>query len=123
MNLDPRLALRLVAADESSTCRIYSLKHDNQGRWSASTDPEISQTVPHPLPSSTFIIQLKGGAPVLATRAKLASILREAQLDEPSSALIVASNKGARSILNLSGERIGKCDWGHKAGIVHTPCR
>ena len=97
----------------------------NLGRSSGSSswviDGEALETeiLPSPIPRGSFVIDANNGAPLKADRRGLNATFRT--VDNHSQCLwITASAKGVRSIVNITGERVGKADWSTKAGSVEN---
>jgi syntaxin-binding protein 5 len=80
-----------------------------------------------PIPNGTFVLDKKTGAPWRADRGRFAASFQNiAATDlsgrsiQPQCMLVTVGAKGARSSLNVNGEKIGKVEWGNKAGTVQT---
>jgi hypothetical protein len=59
----------------------------------------------------------KTGARWKADRARLSSSLKGLST-EVQCFLVTVGAKGARSTLNINGEKLGKVEWGNKVGTV-----
>lgn len=70
-----------------------------------------------PTPESIYIMDRKTGAPWKADRARLSASLKRSPA-EAQCFLVTIGAKGARSTLNINGEKIGKVEWGNKVGTV-----
>jgi len=72
-----------------------------------------------PMPESIYVMDRKTGARWKADRAGLSAALKGAPA-ESQCFLVTIGAKGARSTLNINGEKIGKVEWGNKAGTVQS---
>lgn len=70
-----------------------------------------------PAPESIYIMDRKTGARWKADRARLSSSLKGLST-EVQCFLVTVGAKGARSTLNINGEKLGKVEWGNKVGTV-----
>ncbi|KAG5638396.1 hypothetical protein H0H81_000292, partial [Sphagnurus paluster] len=92
-------------------------KHGESGQpWKCEGPLNLDGGVPNPLPRGAFVIDSKTGSGVLANRSRLS----EAGFGEskPLIVLVMVGLRGARCFGNITGERIGKVDWGNKAGAI-----
>ncbi|KIM47471.1 hypothetical protein M413DRAFT_439132 [Hebeloma cylindrosporum] len=118
LDKDPQLAVRLIAAHQSGQAEIFSLEHSGSPvSWSVSSESVPCKAVSDPTPESIYILDRKTGAPWKADRAGLSASLKGLSA-EGQCFLITVGAKGARSTLNINGEKIGKVEWGHKVGTV-----
>lgn len=60
------------------------------------------------------------GAPMKANRSGLAASLQSSSGDNVHCLWVTTGAKGVRCILDITGERVGKADWGSKVGGVES---
>ncbi|PPQ66367.1 hypothetical protein CVT26_011086 [Gymnopilus dilepis] len=131
---DSQLRVRLVAARQSGQADIYTLTASgNPVSWSVSGEPVTTKAMPDPIPDGIFVLDTKG-ARCKADRAHLSATFKNSSSSSSSATsplggnksgnglqpnvLITVGAKGARSTLNLNGEKVGKVEWGNKVGAV-----
>lgn len=116
--LDPQLAVRLIAAHQSGHAEIYTLSHSGSPvSWSVSSESVPCKAMSDPTPESIYIMDRRTGARWKADRARLSSSLKGSSA-EAQCFLVTVGAKGARSTLNINGEKIGKVEWGNKVGTA-----
>ena len=72
-----------------------------------------------PTPESIYVLDRRTGAPLKADRARLSASLKGSSA-EAQCFLVAVGAKGARSTLNVNGEKIGKVEWGTKVGTAQS---
>ncbi|KAG6919011.1 hypothetical protein DXG01_009721 [Tephrocybe rancida] len=116
--LGPEPQVRLVVARMSGQYQIYTLTQTESSAqpWSCERPITVDGGVPNALPRGLFVLDSKTGVSLPAGHIRLAL----AGSGEPTvpSILVMVGARGARCFANLNGERIGKVDWGNKAGDV-----
>ncbi|TFK41835.1 WD40 containing snare-dependent exocytosis protein [Crucibulum laeve] len=115
---DSRLRVRLITIRESGCGEIYTLSQSGQSTsWMVNAQPTVIKAITQPLPQGIFVLDGKTGSVLRADPARLAASLRGESF--PGHCILVAvGTKGCRSFADISGERIGKVEWGHKSGVV-----
>jgi len=71
------------------------------------------------MPESIYVLDKRTGAPWKADRARLSASLKGSSA-EAQCFLVTVGAKGARSTLNINGEKIAKVEWGNKVGTVRS---
>jgi hypothetical protein len=101
--------------------KIFTLsRNSDSSSWIFGGDPITAETVESPLPYGTFVLDGKTGVPWKADRTKLGACLHATVLKDTHGLLVSTGAKGARCVVNITGERISKVDWGSKGGIVQN---
>ncbi|KAJ6575407.1 lethal giant larvae like, C-terminal-domain-containing protein [Mycena capillaripes] len=115
---DPQLRVRLIVGHSSGTTEILTVLRDtNSPSWRIDTETKKVETVAHPLPGGTFILDSSTGHLIRATKERLAQSLHPSPADTHY-VLVTAGTKGARCIADITGARIATTDWGNKTGAV-----
>jgi syntaxin-binding protein 5 len=118
---DPQLRIRLIAVHISGLLQIFTLsRHPGSTSWIFDEDPVTTETVANPLPQGIFILDSKSGAQWKADRGRLGASLHPTAVQNTHGICVTTGAKGARSVVDITGERIGKTDWGSKGGIVQN---
>ncbi|KAF9486583.1 hypothetical protein BDN70DRAFT_846519 [Pholiota conissans] len=125
---DPRLSVRLIAVHQSGDAELYTLAYSGSPKaWNIAGEPAAIKAVVDPIANGTFVLDKKTGAPWKADRGRFAgSFQNVVSFDlsgrpvQPQCILVSVGAKGARSYLNITGERISKVEWGNKVGNVQT---
>lgn len=119
--LDPKLKVRLLVSRSSGLTQIINLgRSSGSSSWTIDGEVLETETIPSPISRGSFVIDANNGAPLKANQKGLVATLR-APSDSRSQCLwIIAGAKGVRSIVNITGERVGKADWNTKAGAVES---
>ena len=87
----------------------------SRATWGVLGEPVATHGVSEPLKEGVFVLDSKTGARIGATGSLFAASYRS---ESPSSPpiLITVGAKGVRTYGNITGDRIGKADWGVRAG-------
>lgn len=114
--LDPELQVRLIVTRTSGRYSIYTLIQSGVSTrpWSCEEPITLDGDVQYTLPRGTFVIDSKTGTQLRANHAYLARVGSGGPT--VPSILVMVGMKGARCFANINGERLGKTEWGHKAG-------
>ncbi|KAG6813211.1 hypothetical protein H0H92_013098 [Tricholoma furcatifolium] len=109
---------RLIVAMVSGDYQIYTLTQSGSSpqQWTCDGPITVEGNVSHILPHGCFVIDSKTGASLPASNIHLAQA--SSGMSTTPSVLVMAGAKGARAYANINGDRIGKVDWGSKAGEV-----
>lgn len=123
------LHVRLLACHRSGTVDVYTLVNpESSGRiWTVSDVIEKLDGSDHPMPRGSFVINAKNGASRAAARQNFSEALegragspRSKEKKEDGKAhcfWISVGEKGARCIVNYTGNRVGKVDWGKGVNV------
>ncbi|KAF7347606.1 WD40 containing SNARE-dependent exocytosis protein [Mycena venus] len=95
------------------------LRDSNSPSWRFDSDTKKVEAVAHPLAGGTFVLDVKTGLPIRATREQLAKSLQPTPPDTHC-ILVATGAKGARCLADINGTRIAKIDWGNKTGTVQS---
>ncbi|KAK7695037.1 hypothetical protein QCA50_002225 [Cerrena zonata] len=118
-SVDHTPRILLIAVRASSATTIHTVLRSQTGAWSIKTPPEKTEAAPHPLPGGSIVINTKG-YPCRADRNGLTVSLTPPT--DPSefkrSIWITAGSKGARCVADVTGEKLGRTEWGSKIGKV-----
>ena len=124
----PRILLIVVRA--SSTTTIHTVIRSQAGSWAVKALPEKTEAASHPFPRGSIVIDVKG-RPCKADRKGLTVALSPpADTSEIKRSIwISAGAKGVRCAADITGERMGRIEWGNKIGkveqveVVQKNCR
>lgn len=94
---------------------ITLLPSGSPATWGISGEPVRTHGVSDPLHDGVFVHDSKTGTRIDATGSLLAASYRSESPNSPP-ILIAVGAKGARTYANINGDRIGKTDWGIRAG-------
>lgn len=121
---DLHFRVRLITVHRSGEAEVHTLKYStNPISWSVVGEPTVFKASPDPVRNAAFVLDLKTGSFLKADRERLSASITSVKNQTPVSAqcfLVAVGTKGARSILDVTGEKIGKVEWGHKFGNVET---
>ncbi|KAF6766707.1 lethal giant larvae like, C-terminal-domain-containing protein [Ephemerocybe angulata] len=113
---DIALRVRLLISRHSGSLEVLTLvPSGTPATWGVEKEPTIIRGVSEPLPEGSFVLDSKSGSQRGATGSLFASALDHQSSSSPS-LLVTVGAKGARAYANITGERIGKADWGVRAG-------
>ena len=90
----------------------------NPVSWKVSGEPIAIKGIGDPIYS--VVIDSKTGALKKPNPARLAASLRPPPKDNSHSFFLVVGKKGARCITDIDGDRIGKAEWRHNAGVTQV---
>ncbi|KAG6842463.1 hypothetical protein C0991_007593 [Blastosporella zonata] len=114
---DAEQKVRLIVTKTSGQYQIHTLVQTGSSSrpWSCEGPITVDGGVSHGIRRGLFVIDSKKGAALRASHINFS--LAGSGGPKPSILLMVGA-KGARCFANINGERIGKVEWGHKAGEV-----
>ncbi|CAL1694488.1 unnamed protein product [Somion occarium] len=116
---DPTPRILLLIIRSSGTTNIHTITRSSTGSWSVKENPEKTDAASHPLPGGSFVIDAKGNG-MKASRHALATAL--APPSDPSQVKrgiwINAGARGVRCTADITGEKLGRAEWGSKIGKV-----
>ncbi|KIY50420.1 hypothetical protein FISHEDRAFT_39094 [Fistulina hepatica ATCC 64428] len=115
---DPRLGIRLVTVKTSGELEVFTLVKGQAQAWSIRRT-KGEDTVANPFHGGLFLVDSKTGNPCKANRSGLNRALNS-EPAESHSILVVAGNKGVRCFSDITGDRLGKAEWGTKSGVVRS---
>ena len=118
--LDPHLKIRLIASHASGYTQVFSLSRPSGSSWKFDGEFAETETLAHPIPHGSFVLDTDTGVPVKADSSCLASSLQPCGRSNTSCLWITAGAKGVRCIADITGERVSKVDWDSKAGGVES---
>lgn len=111
--------VRLIASYSSGDSEVFTLAPSgNPVSWKVSGEPITIKGIWDPIYS--VVIDSKTGALQKPNPARLAASLRPTPEDNSHSFFLVVGKKGARCVTDIDGDRIGKAEWPHKAGVTQV---
>lgn len=115
--------IRLLAIQKSGNACIYTIEHNNSTGHYKFVDTSAAEGQPLPLtdPDSSFVISADTGLRCRADGHSLHTALdsdTSLTSTQKHSVWITAGVRGARAILDVNGDRVGKTEWPNKAGTV-----
>ena len=117
---DPRLRVLLIGVRASGFTGIFTLTRVEDGSWLVNPIPENTDTVAQPFPDGSFVLDAKSGRKCRANRGGLGAALSASSedLEKGKTFWICAGVKGARCVVDITGERIARVEWPSKLGKV-----
>lgn len=123
-DLTPRI--RLLAVYNSGSAHVYTIDRPNvSSNFAVLPNHETTEGVPSPFPDqdSSVVLDSKTGLRYKADSHGLMTAMNPDNItgagrSERHYVWVVAGEKGARATLDLTGERLGRVEWGNKAGSV-----
>jgi syntaxin-binding protein 5 len=78
--------------------------------------------ISHPVSRCSFVIDSKSGRGCAADKARLSAAMSGAQggIEPTPGILVTIGTKGAKCLSGIHGQKVGKTEWGSKAGAVQT---
>jgi syntaxin-binding protein 5 len=118
---DPRPKIRLIASRVSGYTQIFSLSRPSgSSSWQLDGEPVETETVAHPIPHGSFVLDASTGASITADRSRLATSLHDPDRNNVHCLWVSAGAKGVKCIADITGERVAKADWSSKVGGVES---
>jgi syntaxin-binding protein 5 len=120
--VESQLRVLLIAVHASGLTEVFRVNRSSgSGSWVIDGECTKTHTVQHPIPGGTFVVDSKTGVKRNADGARLKLALQSSPTTlDAHGILIVTGANGAKCIRNVTGERLGKTDWGNKMGIVRS---
>ena len=110
------LRVRLVISRESGSTEVLTLTRSGTPPiWGISQKPAYVRGISDPLPEASFVLDSKTGGRRGATGSLLAASY-DLQAPTSPTLFVTVGEKGVRSYAGIAGDRIGKADWGIRAG-------
>ncbi|KAI8981153.1 lethal giant larvae like, C-terminal-domain-containing protein [Trametes punicea] len=121
LSSDPAVHLRLFCSAASGATSIYTLMDGAPSTWTVAQPPVTVEATARPIPGGCAVFDAKTGMRCRADRNGLATVLQAGNATDEDRKFIwvAAGSKGVRCVLNVTGERIAKAEWGNKVGTVH----
>lgn len=113
--------MRLIAIHESGKTQVFKISQDPKSKlYIFAQDDSKVEGLPNVLQEGSFVIDSQKGTLLDADRSRFAASLQPEIRDiSPDHCFwVMASAKGARCMLDISGERIAKADWNNKKNKV-----
>ncbi|THH26967.1 hypothetical protein EUX98_g7215 [Antrodiella citrinella] len=120
---DATYRVLLIATNDGGSSTIYSLARSQTGTWTVKDSAEPAEAISHPISGGSLVIDARSGARCRANRHGLATALASSPEDAMirdvrKTIWVSAGAKGAKCVVNITGERVERVDWGSKAGKV-----
>ena len=118
---DPIPRVMLLVVRQSGSTDIYVMLRAPDGSWSVNdkAEPEHAEGVASPLPDASFVIYSKSGRSCKADgNGLITSMNPTAESTKGRYLWITAGAKGAKCVVDITGERIGRIEWPSKTGKV-----
>lgn len=117
--LDPTPRVLLLVVRQSGSTDIYAMSRSPDGSWSISDQTEHAEGSSNPLPDASFVIDSKNGRRCKADGNGLITAMNPTSDPTKGRYLwITAGTKGARCVVDITGDRLGRVEWPSKAGKV-----
>ncbi|KAH7930914.1 hypothetical protein BV22DRAFT_999529 [Leucogyrophana mollusca] len=116
---DPRLGVRLIATRASGPTKVYKMTRvPGSSSWNIDKDSVSTETLADTLPSGSFVIDSHSGDSLVANKTRFAASLQPTSSQTGHCIWVTASTRGARCVVDITGERIGKADWSSRKYTV-----
>ncbi|KAF8899078.1 lethal giant larvae like, C-terminal-domain-containing protein [Infundibulicybe gibba] len=95
-------------------CPSITISRLGNGQWDIAGDPAIAEAAADPLPYGGFVLDSKTGVEMKADRSRMSGL---GHGTTGNVIYVTAGAKGARCFLNITGERVGRVEWGKVGGV------
>jgi len=111
--------VRLIAIHASGKTQIFKIHRDPKSSlYSVAQDIAEVEGLPNVLQGGSFVIDSQKGTLWRADRSRFSSSLQIGDSVPDHCFWVMASAKGARCMLDISGERVAKVEWNNKKNKV-----
>lgn len=119
VSIDAQLAVRLIAIHESGNTQVFKIIRDPESSsYNFAQDVSRVEGLPNVMQGGSFVIDSQKGTTWRADRSRFAASLQSGDSNPARCLWVTASAKGARCMLDISGERISKVEWNSKKNKV-----
>lgn len=119
VSMDAQLAVRLIASHESGSTEVFKIIRDSESSlYNFAQDVTRIEGLPNVMQGGSFVIDSQKGTAWRADRSRFAASLQTRDNNPARCFWVTASAKGARCMLDISGERISKVEWNSKKNKV-----
>ncbi|KAG1904773.1 lethal giant larvae like, C-terminal-domain-containing protein [Suillus fuscotomentosus] len=119
VSMDPQLAVRLIAIHESGNTQVFKIIRDPESSmYDFAHDVTRIEGLPNVLQGGSFVIDSQKGTTWHANRSRFAAALQTGDSNPARCFWVTANAKGARCMLDISGEKISKVEWNSKKNKV-----
>ncbi|KAG2155490.1 lethal giant larvae like, C-terminal-domain-containing protein [Suillus clintonianus] len=119
ISMDAQLAVRLIAIHESGNTQVFKIIRDpKSSMYNFAQDIIKVEGLPNVLQGGSFVIDSHKGTTRRADRSRFAASLQTRDNNPEHCFWVTTSAKGARCMLDISGERISKVEWNSKKNKV-----
>ncbi|KII94277.1 hypothetical protein PLICRDRAFT_36534 [Plicaturopsis crispa FD-325 SS-3] len=122
LGTDTQLQVRLIAIQESGNAKVFTVKRSVAASWTVQVEMDDAEGMSHPVPRGSFVIDSVTGLPCKADGTRLAATGQTSRGSsiESHNVWISCGAKGAKSVGDITGDRVAKIDWGSKHGNVRS---
>lgn len=111
--------MRLIAIRESGRTQVFKISRDpKSSSYNFAQDVAEVEGLPNVLQEGSFVIDSQKGTFWRADRSRFAASLQIGNSNPDHCFWVVAGTKGARCMLDISGERVSKAEWNNKKNKV-----
>ncbi|KAG1765082.1 lethal giant larvae like, C-terminal-domain-containing protein [Suillus occidentalis] len=119
ISMDAQLAVRLIAIHESGNTQVFKIIRDpDSSLYAIAQDVIRVEGLPNVIQGGSFVIDSQKGTTWRADRSRFAASLQTRDSNPAHCFWVTASAKGARCMLDISGERVSKVEWHSKKNKV-----
>lgn len=119
VGMDAQLAVRLIAIHESGNTQVFKIIRDpDSSLYAIAQDVIRVEGLPDVIQGGSFVIDSQKGTTWRADRSRFAASLQTRDSNPAHCFWVTASAKGARCMLDISGERVSKVEWHSKKNKV-----
>ncbi|KAG2117950.1 lethal giant larvae like, C-terminal-domain-containing protein [Suillus discolor] len=119
VSMDAQLAVRLIAIHESGNTQVFKIIRDPESSmYDFAHDVTRIEGLPNVMQGGSFVIDSQKGTTWRADRSRFAAALQTGDSNPARCFWVTASAKGARCMLDISGEKISKVEWNSKKNKV-----
>ncbi|KAI0093981.1 lethal giant larvae like, C-terminal-domain-containing protein [Irpex rosettiformis] len=118
-DLDPSPRILLLVVRQSGSTDIYVILRSSDGIWSVNDQTEHAEGPSSPLPEGSFVIDSKSGRSCKADgNGLIATMNPTAELTKGRYLWVTAGTRGARCVVDITGEKLGRVEWPNKGSKV-----
>lgn len=111
--------MRLIAIHESGNTQVFKIIRDpDSSLYAIAQDVIRVEGPPNVIQGGSFVIDSQKGTTWRADRSRFAASLQTRDSNPAHCFWVTASAKGARCMLDISGERVSKVEWHNKKNKV-----
>lgn len=119
VSIDAQLAVRLIAIHESGNTQVFKIIRDPESSlYDFAQDVTRVEGLPNVMQGGSFVIDSQKGTTWRADRSRFAASLQTKDSNPAHCLWVTANVKGARCMLDISGDRISKVEWNSKKNKV-----
>lgn len=118
-HIDRTPRILLIAVRASSATTIHTVLRSQNGAWTVKTHPEKTEAASHPFPGGSIVINTTGYSCNADRNGLSVALTPPTNPSEVKRSIwVTAGSKGVRCVADITGEKLGRTEWGSKVGKV-----